>query len=165
MSIRLSVGSSVNSGAGSPLCAVALPVESRRDVRVEDEYVPREAPAGPERSSDALEDPAPVCPSREVEQRAERAVDERCRLLELEVAHVFFVELDVDAGRLSRSRACASIAGERSVPITCRPVSRATGIADSAVPDGELDDRALGLARQLDVERDVLRHVLTPSSS
>ena len=71
-----------------------------------------------------------------MEQRAERAVDEGGRLVELELAHVALAELEVDAG-LGRALAGAgaSIAGEESIPMHAAcPVSRATGIATRPLP-------------------------------
>ena len=62
----------------------------------------------------------------------------------------------------ARSRAWASIAGEVSIPST-RPAGRLRDRdRDAAVADGELDERPVGLAGELDVERNVLRHLCRP---
>ena len=84
-----------------PDAVLLLPfaVDARGDVRVEDEGVPGEAPAGPERSMDALEHAAPVGPRRQVEQRTEGDVDQAGRLVQLEVAHVLLAELELDTRR------------------------------------------------------------------
>ena len=84
---------------------------------------------------DTLEDAPPVGPRRQVAQRADGAVDEPGRLVQLEVAHVALAQLELDTGLRRRApRACASIAGDESIPRTCRPVSRATGIATRPLP-------------------------------
>ena len=62
----------------------------------------------------------------------------------------------------ARARAPASIAGEASIPITVRPGRLRDRHRDAPVADGELDDRPVGLARELHVPRDVLRHVRRP---
>ena len=105
------------------------------DVGIEDERVPREAAARAKRRRDALEEPAPVSPGGEVEERAERAVDERRGLLQLELPHVALAELDVDARPRRPARGpSSSIAGDESIPRTRFPVSRATGIATRPLP-------------------------------
>jgi hypothetical protein len=60
----------------------------------EDERVEGEASAGSQRGGDALEHASPLLPAVQVEQRAARDVDQRRRLLELEVAHIAEPELD-----------------------------------------------------------------------
>ena len=49
--------------------------------------------------------------------------------------------------------------------MTRLPVRCAIGIAIRPDPDGELDDRALGFARELDVEVDVLGRDRRPTVS
>src|SRR5919197_2906051 len=67
---------------------LVLYVQPRRDVMVEGERVPCEPSAGPQRRRDALERATAVPPRWEIQERAVRAVDQRRRLVELEVAHV-----------------------------------------------------------------------------
>ncbi len=68
--------------------AAVRAVETHRDLVVERQGIPREAPARTERRGDALERATTVSPGREVQQRVERAVDQRRGLVESEVAHV-----------------------------------------------------------------------------
>ena len=110
----------------------------------------------------ALEDPSPIRPRGQVPERAEGAVDEAGRLIQLEVAHVGLAQLDVDTGpgdalaclREHRGRlvdsdhAAAGLAGD--------------GDRDSPVADRQLDERPLALAGELDVEGNVRRHVRRP---
>src|SRR5580765_1829082 len=63
---------------------VVLPVQLSRDPVVERKRVPRKPPSGAQRRCDSLEGATAVCPRGEVEQRPERAVDQRCRLVERE---------------------------------------------------------------------------------
>ena len=120
-------------------------------------------PPGPERGVDALEDAPPVGPGRQVEQRAEGEVDQPGRLVELELAHVALAAArDRPRPRRRARRACASIAGDASIPSTCRPVSRATGIATRPLPTASSTSGPSRLAGELDVERNVLGHVRRP---
>ena len=48
------------------------------------------------------------------------------------------------------------------MPMIFLPVACAIGHRDPSVPDRELDDRPVGLADELEVERDVLGHVRRP---
>jgi hypothetical protein len=77
-------------------------------------------------------------------------------------AHVALSEVEVDAGfqgpgvrllehrgrRVDSDHRSAGRLGERN--------------RDPAVPDGKLDERPVGLARKLGIERDVLRHLHRP---
>ena len=98
-----------------------------------------------------------------MEERAVWAVDERRRLFELEVAHVALAELDVDARLLPTCAPEPSMARDESIPSTRLPVSRATGIA-TRLFNRQLDDRPIGLARELDAMGDVLDHRRRPLS-
>ena len=97
-----------------------------------------------------------------MQERAERAVDERGRLVQLEVAHVALPEVERDA--------CLGGAGagvlqhpRRGVDPEDRPARRLrNGDRDAAVPDRELDERPVRGLRQSDIEGDVLRHVRRP---
>src|SRR3954452_24769561 len=80
-------------------------VAHRGQVRVEDERVPREEATRREGRRDTLEDAPPVAPGREVEQRAVRAVDERRRLVQPQLAHVRLAQVELDA-LLRRALAC-----------------------------------------------------------
>ena len=111
-------------------------VEPHRNPMVEHEGVPREPSTGTERGGDTLERPAPVGPGREMEQRPERAIDQRCRLGQRELAHVTFVQLELHARLAARARACSSIAGDESIPSTGSPGRLRDGDRDPAVADG-----------------------------
>src|SRR5688572_5885971 len=145
--------------------AVLLPplsVDTCGDAGVEDERVPGEATAGPQRGVDTLEDAAPVGPGRQVEQRAERRIDQSGRRLQLEVAHVALTELQLDA---CRCRALARLFEHGGGDVD--PEHGPPGLAGdrnrhATVADRELDERTFGLARELDVEGNVLRHVRGP---
>ena len=63
---------------------------------VEHESVPGEPSARTQSRRDPFEGAAPVGPRRQVEQRPERAVDECRRLVECELAHVAFMQLELD---------------------------------------------------------------------
>ena len=140
------------------------PVEARRDVVVEGKRVPGEPPARPERRGDALERAAAVGPGRQVQQRAERAVDQRRRLVEGEVAHVALAQVELHA-RLGRTRAGLLEHRRRGVDADHPPAGRLRDRdRDPTVPDRQLDQRPVGLAGQLDVEGDVGRHGADHSS-
>ena len=63
----------------------------------------------------------------------------------------------------ARARAPArASAADRSMPSTCRPVSCATGIATRPLPTASSTSGPVRLPRELDVQRDVLRHVRRP---
>ena len=113
---------------------VAL-VRARRRV-VEAERVPGEA-ARRVRSvrGDALERAAAVGPGRQVEQRADRARDQRGRLVELEVAQVAEPEVELDPCRRPRSRGPAPASPARGRSRSPDGRSRAaTGTATRPVP-------------------------------
>ena len=113
MSIRLSpTAYRTVCGTGSSWCS---PSRLGRDPVVERERVPGEPSARPERRGDALERAAAVGPGRQVQERAERAVDQRRRLVEREVAHVALAQVELDA-RLGR----AGVAPARASPARCR---------------------------------------------
>jgi hypothetical protein len=97
-----------------------------------------------------------------VQERAKRAVHQRRRLLEREVAHVALAQVEVDA-RLLRRRARLLEHRRRAVgadhPLPDRPRDRN---CDPTAAHGQLDHGAVRLPGELDVERDVLGHVLRP---
>jgi hypothetical protein len=62
----------------------------------------------------------------------------------------------------ARARACSSIAGDESMPRTGRPGRPGDRDCHATCPDSQLDYRPVRLSRQLDVERDVGRHVGGP---
>jgi hypothetical protein len=86
---------------------LVLAVEARRDSVVEGERIPGKATTRSQCGRDVLEAPATVGPGREVQQRPERAVDERRRLVEREIADVAEskVELDSSVGRTAARHA------------------------------------------------------------
>ena len=136
---------------------------SRGDVMVEAEHVPREPAAGLKRRGDTLEDASLVVPGGQVQERAERAVDERGGSSSAKSrmspsrrsSSALSARREREPGRASpatsrcRSQAFPSRARRESRRGRCRP---------------QLDDRAIGLLRQLDVERHVLRHIRDHSS-
>jgi len=137
-------------------------VEPRGDVVVEGERVPGEAAARAQRLRHPLEDGAPVGPRRQVEERAERAVDQCGGLFQVELAHVAQMELELDA--------CRGGALTRLVEHRRRRVDPDHGPSrrlrdrnrDAAVADRELDERAACFPREPDVEVDVCRHLRGP---
>ena len=161
MSIRLSCFALVDPVADAVLL-LPLAVDPCGDPRVEDEEVPGEAPAGAEGGVDPFEDAAPVGPGRQVAQRAEGAVHEPGRLVQLELAHVAFPQLELDARR-GRTLPRLGQHRRRRVDPEHGP-ARLAGDRDRDAPvaDRELDERALGLAGELDVEGDVRGHVRGP---
>jgi hypothetical protein len=93
-----------------------------------------------------------------MQQRAERAVDQRGRIVDFEVAHVALAQLELDAG-VCRVRARLCEHRRRRVDAEHAPADRLRdGNRDPAVADGELDHRPGGLTREPDVERDVGGH-------
>jgi hypothetical protein len=94
------------------------------DVMVEGERVPGEAAVRPKRCRDPLEAAATIGPRVQVQQRPPRAVDQGRRLLDFKLPYVFFTQVELDSLlNCARTRACASIAGEESIPITRLPVA------------------------------------------
>ena len=129
---------------------------------VEDECVPREAATRAKRPSDAFEDTAPIRPRGEVEEGAVRADDEVGGRFEIEVAHVALAQLERNA---SRGRMLASEREHRGGEVD--PDDVLSGALhdrnrDAPGAGGELDDRAVRLAGELDVELDVVGHVGRP---
>ena len=98
-----------------------------------------------------------------MEERAEGAVDQRRRLVQLELAHVAVPQLELDA----RGVGARSGLGEHRLREVDADDSAAGGLRrgnrDPSGPDGELDDRAVGLADELRVPGDVLGHVGRPA--
>lgn len=97
-----------------------------------------------------------------MQKRPERAVDQRRRLLELEIAHVALAEVElhtslgrIDAGLREHCR-------RRVDPHHAPSGLASNGDRDTAVPDRELDDKPTGLTGQLDVERHIRRHMRRP---
>ena len=65
-----------------------LAVEARGDPVIESKGVPGKSPTGPKEGGDPLECASPVCPRRQVQQRAIRTVNQRRRFFETQIAHV-----------------------------------------------------------------------------
>src|ERR687885_454407 len=59
----------------------------------------------------------------QMQQRPPRAVDQGRRLLDFKLPYVSFTQVELDSLLNWRTRACASIAGEESIPITRLPVA------------------------------------------
>jgi len=141
---------------------LALAIEVRGDVVVEGQGVPGEPPLRPERDGDALEGAPPVGPGRQVQQRTERAVDQPRWLVEGQVMHVTFAQVEVHA-HLGRAGPRLSEHGRRGVDAdhslagSLRDRDR-----DPPVPDRELHQRPIGRTGELDVEGDVGRHLSRP---
>ena len=97
-----------------------------------------------------------------MKERAEWAIDQRRTLVERQVAHVAFAQVELNT-RLSGTRSRLLEHRRRRVDPddrpTCRPRNRD---GDSAVPNGKLDERPVGLARKLHIEGDILSHVRRP---
>jgi hypothetical protein len=97
-----------------------------------------------------------------VEQSAERAVHERGRLSELEVAHVALAQIRLHTrarrvhARLLEHRARDVDAHQRA---TRRQRDRN---GDAAVADSQLDNRAVGGAGESGIERHILPHMRRP---
>src|SRR5262245_11531133 len=74
-----------------------LAVKLHRDLRIEDEGIPREPPAWPKRSRDTLERAAAVSPGWQMQERPERAVNQSCGFVEFQIAHVTFAQVEAHA--------------------------------------------------------------------
>lgn len=139
-----------------------MPLVGGGDAVVEAERIPREASARSERGGHTLEHASAVCPRGQVQQSAERAVDEARRLVQLEVPHVRLAEMKLDAGLGS---ALAGQTDHRGRGVDADDgATRFAGDGNRHVAraDGELDQRPVRFAREVDIERNVLRHVLGP---
>ena len=88
---------------------------------VEGECVPGEATVRQQRRRDALE-AATIDPGGQMEQRPAGAVDQRRGFLELKLPYVAFAQGSTPCSA-ARSRACASIPREESMPTTSLPVA------------------------------------------
>src|SRR5579862_700672 len=138
------------------------PVQRDGDGVVEREGIPREPAARPQRAGNALERPPSVLPGREMQQRAERAVDESRRLLELQVAYVVLPQVELGTG-LGGTRPRVLEHRRRGVDSDHPPPGlERDRDRDAPRADRELHDRPVGLAGQRDVERDVGRHRRRP---
>ena len=98
----------------------------------------------------------------QMQHGAERAVDERRWLVEREVAHVALVQLELDSrlgGLLLRQceHRRRAVDADDLLAGLLRDRHRNPPVADR-----ELDDGPVGLADELEVERDVLGHVRRP---
>src|SRR5712691_991100 len=145
-----------------PLVDPGLPLEPA-PVRLGDvvgagrEDVEDEPPTGHEHLADGRERPPPVGIGAQVEVGAERAGDERDALLDGRLAQVAETEVEQlrDAGALGPLAADVEHPGRGVDADHAHPGSGGRD-RDPARSDPELDDRASGLARLLDVEADVL---------
>ena len=100
-----------------------------------------------------------------MQERAERAVDQRRRLVENQVAHVALaqVELHTRLGGTStglREHRRRRVNADHALASRLRDRNRHPPIADR-----QLDQRPVRLARELDVEGDVGRHLQPTSRS
>ncbi len=119
-------------------------------------------PMGLERGGDALEGPTAVSPGRQVQERAEWAVDQSRRLVEGQVAHVSKSQVEFYArlGRASpglREHRRRGVDADNSPAGCLRDRDR-----DPAVAHRKLDQRPNRCARELDVKDDVGCHVSRP---
>jgi hypothetical protein len=73
---------------------LVLSVQPGRNPMIECEGVPCEPSVGKERRRDAFEGAAAVSPGRQVQEGSEGAVDQRRLLVERELAHVAFAQLE-----------------------------------------------------------------------
>jgi len=126
----------------------------------EDEGVEGETPTRPQRRGDALEHLPLLLPSVQMEERAERDVDQRGRFLELELPDVAEPQLERQAGRSL----------PRDLEHRRRRVDPEHGLAglahdfdrNAAASDHQLGDRPVRLAGERDVVGHVLGHVGGP---
>jgi hypothetical protein len=110
-------------------------------VVVEGERVPGEPPARPRRCGHGLEEAAAVGPGGQVQQRAERAVDQRRLLVEVRVAHVGLDQVEFHARVGGAGAGLRQHRGRRvqaDHPLSRRPRDRDR---DTPVPDREFDQR------------------------
>ncbi len=97
-----------------------------------------------------------------MQEGPERAIDQRRLLVDGEVAHVEFAQLELDT-RHGGTRTGLLEHCRRSVDSGHWPTGRLRNRnGDPAVPDSKLDERPAGLARELDIEGDLGRHVRRP---
>ena len=139
------------------------PCVSRRP-RARREDVEDEPTAGRQQLAGGAERAEAVGLGRHVQERAERDQDERDALRHGGVAHVAEAEIEQlstpSARRVLAARPRASRPRRRRRSRGCRPWRSGTAIRP--VPHAELDDRAAGRARLLDVELDVLGDARAP---
>ncbi len=141
---------------------LVLPIEACRDPVIEGEGVPSEPSTWSQRRRDALEGATAVGPGRQVQERAERAVDQRRRLVNGEIAHVTLAQVKLYTC-LARTQARLLEHGRRRVDADHWLAGRLrNGNGHTAIPDCKLDERPLCRARKLNVERDVGRHGSRP---
>ena len=93
-----------------------------------------------------------------MKKRAERAVDEPRRLVDDELAHVAFAEVELDAGRHSAFAGQCEHRGGKVDPGHAPTDCLRDGNGDTTVADTELDHSVLGFTCEPHVERDVRRH-------
>ena len=125
---------------------------------VEGERVPSESAPWPEALRHAFERPAPIGPGGQVKEGPKGAIDEARCLVQLEVAHVALPEVKCDACRCGRRTRLVQHRGRGIDPDDGPPGRLRHGNRDAAVPDGELDERPVGLGSEAFVERDILCH-------
>jgi hypothetical protein len=113
---------------------LVLAVQPGSDPGVEREGVPGEPASRPKRGSDALEDAPPDGPGRQVQQCAERAVDQPRRLIEGEVAHICLAQVQLDTCPGCPGPGLGEHRRDEPIPVTGRLVACATGIATLPLP-------------------------------
>lgn len=122
-------------------------VQVCRDPMVERKGVPREPPTRSERPRDTFEGAPPVIPGRQVQESTKRAVDESRWLVEQKVAHVALAQIELHAcSRRSATRLLEHRRGRIDTE-DGPPGSERNRDPDTAVPDPELDERPIDLAR------------------
>ncbi len=141
---------------------LALTVQAGCDLVAEDERVPGEAASRPECRGHAFECATPVAPGRQMQQGSERAIDQCRRLVQRELTHVALPQIEVDASLLCRLTRLGKHR-RRSIDPDHTPSDRLRHRhRGSPGPDRKLNDRPVRLSREVDVERDVLRHLRRP---
>ena len=93
------------------------------DVMVEGERIPGEAAVRQKRRRDPLKAAATIGPGGQMQQRPPGAVDQGRRFVDFKLSYVTFAQVESTPSSAARSPACASIAGEESIPTTRLPVA------------------------------------------
>ena len=140
-----------------------LPIEFGRESVIKSKRVPRKAAAATKTNSDALKRTTAIGPGMQMQECSKRAVDQSGWLLEVELAHVALTKVKFDpnlVGSLTGKREHR----RRGVKADDRPGRRLCyGYRDPPGTDRKLDQRAVRLGSELDVERHVLGHIWRPT--
>jgi hypothetical protein len=129
---------------------------------VKDERIPREPAARSERCGDVLERASAIRPSRKMEQRPERAVDQRRGMVECQIPHIAQAKVKIHA-RCFRPNPGLLEHRRRGVD---PHDSAASGLGHRnrypAVTYGQLDEVSICFLGETAIERNVGRHLGRP---